>query len=111
DEVGPRRAGVTEVAHLDRRRPVGQNANPGIFGMAGDIDHDVDRKLADERRDLAVRSFPYIMEAINGCRYPRPWFAALIGPIGDGVHFKAGTIVLLQQPHNAIADGMAAKVG
>ena len=54
DEVGPHRSRIAEIAHLNRRRPMGQDARPLVLGMTLEVDRNVDLEVAQQARHLAV---------------------------------------------------------
>src|SRR6266545_3432737 len=50
------------------------------------------------------------MEVINGCRDTSACFAAVIRTVGNAMHLEASAVVLLQNAHDAITNGMAAEI-
>src|SRR6266700_1432151 len=51
------------------------------------------------------------MEVINGRCDARACFTAIIYAMGNAMHLKTSAIVLLDHPHDAMANRMAAEVG
>jgi hypothetical protein len=79
DERRPHRSGMAEPADLQRRRPVRQDAKPGIAAVAGQIDRDVDIKIADELRGLPIAHALQIVKLIERGDEPPAQLAAVVG--------------------------------
>ena len=54
DALGTSAAGIAEVTHLDRGRPVSRNAHPGALGVPAEINHDVNREFVEQRCNIPV---------------------------------------------------------
>ena len=70
---------MAEPADLQRRRPVCQDAKPGIAAVAGQIDRDVDIKIADELRGLPIAHALQIVKLIERGDEPPAQLAAVVG--------------------------------
>ena len=65
DEIGPHRARITEITHLDGRGTVGENFGPAVLRVAFQVDRDVDLELVEQPGDVAIASRANIVELIE----------------------------------------------
>src|SRR6202044_2122396 len=79
EEIGARRAGVTEIVDLDRDRAGSENAGPAAASMPGEVDRDVDLEFAQAFADLAVARGVEIVEQVAPEHHPRPLGRILLG--------------------------------
>ena len=70
DEIGSHGGGITEIAHLHRRRTVRRDRRPGVMSVALEIDQDVDLVGMDPRCGLVVRQRVNIDKPVE-CRTSR----------------------------------------
>ncbi len=97
DEIRPHGGGISEIAHLHRRRPTGCYRRPGVMGVALEIDEDVD----------LVRN---VNETVERGTKPRAHRGFVIGTIGIGEHFEAVAVVALEQFGHQPRRGMLMKI-
>ena len=70
---------MAEPADLQQRRPVRQEAKPRIAAVPGQIDCDVDIKIADEFRCRAIAHALQIVKLIERGDEPPAQLAAVVG--------------------------------
>ena len=97
DEVDAHGGGKSEIADLDRCRPVGQYRRARLLGVALEIDGDVDVESAQELRRLPVAAQTDIVEPIKCFDEPGTDLAAVVGTIGDAQYLEPIAVVELEQ--------------
>src|SRR5205823_3383518 len=78
DEIGAGRAGITEIASLKRRRPIGKNADPRIGGMTLEVDRNIGLEIPQKPGDLLIGARSHVEKAIKRRNKPRAKRAAVI---------------------------------
>src|SRR5262245_2717784 len=65
-EGGTHRAQVTDIIDLDRRWTAGKDPRPRILGVTGQVDGDIDAKLAEAARRRGIGQRAEFMEFAAG---------------------------------------------
>ena len=97
DEIGAHGSGIAEIAHLDRRGTMGENARAAIEREAFEIDRDVDLELVKQLRRLVIAARTDFVEPVEAGDESRAHVAAVVGPERHSQHFEAGAVVQLEQ--------------
>src|SRR5215813_13294002 len=110
DEISADRAGIAEIAHLERSAAVGEDAEPRIPGMALEVDRDVDLELMQELRRIVIAAHTHVMEGVERFHQPPADVAVIVPVKGHAYNLEARAIVQLEQFGNEISGGMAVEI-
>src|SRR5206468_1016103 len=88
DELGAHRSGVTEVAHLNRRRTAHKYFWTGIVGESFQVHGDVDFQVSKEPRYFAIALMANVDKSVKGAPQTRSHFAAIVGTERNGDRFE-----------------------
>ena len=97
DEVGTHSSRIAEIAHLDGRGAVGEDAGTGVLGVALQVDRDVDVELVQKLRDVEVALRSDVVELIERPHQAGPHIALIVATEGDADNLEARAIVQLEQ--------------
>ena len=111
DKVGSHRAGIADIAHLDRRRPVGEDRSPAVRGITRQIDQDIDAVGMDQLGRPPVRHLADIDKAIKGADQARAHRAGVVRTAGIADDVEALPVVALDQSGDQKRDRMLAEIG
>src|SRR5262249_20105765 len=111
DEWRAHAAGITEIARLDRRRPVRQDLRAGVAGVALEVYGDVDLELAQQARDLAVVLAAHVVELIERRDQPLPRCALVVDTERYGDDLELAAVVALEQLGHQERGGVRLEVG
>ena len=92
----PQRSRESEVIDDDRRRAGGEQGQPGILRMPGEIDEDVDLRIVDRLQDVTVGLVLTIDEAVEGAFQPLAQIAVISRANRKGVGLEAMGVVALE---------------
>src|SRR5262249_54681636 len=110
DEIKAQGPGIAEIGHLDRRRPIRQDAGPRALRVPLEVDRNVDAELLQELRNRAVARRGHIVKAVERGGEPGAHRAAVIAAERDANHLEARAVMALEQAGRELRSGMVAKI-
>ena len=110
DEISATRAGITEIADLDRCRPLREDVGAAVPGEAVQVDQDVDLRGPDHLRNLDVAEPRAVEECSEGAFQP-PAHRRLIGGTDRYCRrVKPRPVVMFEHPGRQLRYGMVLKI-
>src|SRR5712692_8024024 len=83
-----------------------ENCRPRLRHIAAPVDRDVDAKIVQKDRDIAIAPRPHIVKLIESPDHSRTDFAVIVGAQGDPEYFESRAIVQLEKPYRQVSHRM-----
>src|SRR6516225_10150567 len=96
DEIHAHCCGISEVAHLHRRRAASQYRRPPVLGMAFQVDGDVDIEIEQKLRHFAVAALRHVVELIERLDQAPAYLAPVVYAVGHAEHLESSPVVQLE---------------
>ena len=110
DEIRPHGGGISEIAHLHRRRAIGRYLRPCVIGVALEIDQDVDLVRMNAFCRVAMGHRINFDEPVERTIKPRAHWALVVRAIGIGQDLEAIAIVAFEQLGHQLRGRMLMKI-
>src|SRR5215470_10897272 len=104
------RAGIAEIAHLNRRRAEPENPGAAVTRESHQIDGDIHFACAQKGRDLEIVFAAHVDELVERTRDARSQTALVVRSERNADGVESFLVVPLEDARQELSDGVDAKV-